>query len=124
MPNLSNTPDSGNGQRVGSKTVAVEADATPSRVSQEFHDFVADVEDLITETTSITGDDLVRVKTKLSERVKMAKESIQDMSSDIAQRARRTATVTNNYVHDQPWAAVGIGTAVGVLFGFLLGRRK
>jgi ElaB/YqjD/DUF883 family membrane-anchored ribosome-binding protein len=46
------------------------------------------------------------------------------MSDAVVQRARRTATVTNDYVHEQPWAAVGIGAAVGVLFGFVLGRRK
>jgi ElaB/YqjD/DUF883 family membrane-anchored ribosome-binding protein len=99
-------------------------DETPSRVSAEFHNFVDDVEDLITETTTVTGADLVRVKAKLSARVAAAKESLQAMSTDVADRARKAATVTNKYVHDQPWQAVGIGAAAGILLGFVLGRRK
>ena len=71
-----------------------------------------------------TGADLVRVKAKLSARVAAAKESIEEMSAQVAQRARKAATVTNNYVHEQPWQAVGIGAAAGVLLGFVLGRRK
>jgi ElaB/YqjD/DUF883 family membrane-anchored ribosome-binding protein len=99
-------------------------EATPSRVSAEFHNFVEDVEDLVTQTTSVTGADLVRVKAKLSARVAAAKESIQEMSTQVAQSARKAATATDTYVHEQPWQAVGIGAAVGVLLGFVLGRRK
>jgi ElaB/YqjD/DUF883 family membrane-anchored ribosome-binding protein len=119
MQPLSNTPESGNARGLGLKA-PIQTDAPQG----EFRNFVADVEDLITETTSITGEGLVRVKAKLGERVAAAKESIQEMGGAVVQRARRTATVTNDYVHEQPWAAVGIGAAVGVLIGFALGRRK
>lgn len=91
-----------------------------SGVTQEFHNFVADVEDLVSKTTSLTGEDLTRAKAKLVARVAAAKESLQEISSDLVQRARKT----NSYVHDQPWQAIGIGAAVGVLLGFVLGRRK
>ncbi|MBC7984889.1 MAG: DUF883 domain-containing protein [Candidatus Obscuribacterales bacterium] len=100
------------------------ADSTASRASLEFRNFVGDVEDLITETTSLTGADLTRAKAKLSARVTAAKESIQEMSDVVVQRARKTATDTNVYVHNKPWQAVGIGAAVGVLLGFALGRRR
>jgi ElaB/YqjD/DUF883 family membrane-anchored ribosome-binding protein len=92
--------------------------------SHEFQNFVADMEDLVVKTTSLTGEELTRAKANLSARIATAKRSIQNMSSAVADSARKTATVTNNYVHDQPWQAVGIGAAVGVLLGFVLGRRK
>jgi ElaB/YqjD/DUF883 family membrane-anchored ribosome-binding protein len=114
-----NTPEAGKVRGLGLKA-PIQTDTAPG----EIRNFVADVEDLITETTSITSEDLVRVKAKLGERVTAAKESIQDMSDAVVQRARRTATVTNDYVHEQPWAAVGIGAALGVLVGFVVGRRK
>jgi ElaB/YqjD/DUF883 family membrane-anchored ribosome-binding protein len=46
------------------------------------------------------------------------------MGTTVIQRTRQAATVTNNYVHEQPWQAIGIGAAAGVLLGFVLGRRK
>jgi len=36
---------------------------------------------------------------------------------------RKAARVTDEYVHDNPWKAIGITAVVGVLLGALL-RRK
>jgi ElaB/YqjD/DUF883 family membrane-anchored ribosome-binding protein len=100
------------------------AETMTSRASREFHNFVADIEDLITKTTSLTGKDLEDAKEQLNERIASARTYLDDVSDSLVQRARKSATVTNNYVHEQPWAAVGIGAAVGVLVGFVLGNRK
>jgi ElaB/YqjD/DUF883 family membrane-anchored ribosome-binding protein len=126
MQPQSSVPESGaNGQDVRTKSAIFEAaNAVSSRASREFHNFVADMEDLITKTTSLTGDDLQKAKQQLNERIATARTYLDDVSESVAQRARKSATVTNNYVHEQPWAAVGIGAAVGVVVGFLLGNRK
>jgi ElaB/YqjD/DUF883 family membrane-anchored ribosome-binding protein len=100
------------------------ADTISSRASREFHNFVADIEELVTKTTSLTGKDLDDAKEQLSERIATARNYLDEVSDSLVQRARKSATVTNRYVHEQPWAAVGIGAAVGVLCGFLLGNRK
>ncbi len=114
-----------NGQAARSKS-ALSSIATTmtSRASREFHNFVADIEDLITKTTSLTGEDLEKAKEQLNERIASARTYLDEVSESIVQRARKSATVTNNYVHEQPWAAVGIGAAVGVVVGFLLSNRK
>jgi ElaB/YqjD/DUF883 family membrane-anchored ribosome-binding protein len=94
-----------------------------SSVSEEFHNFLADVEDLVKDTTSMTGEDLARAKEKLTARVASAKESLDELGSNMADKARKTAQVTNTYVHEQPWKAIGIGATVGLLLGFALARR-
>jgi ElaB/YqjD/DUF883 family membrane-anchored ribosome-binding protein len=116
-----------NGQRADARSsLLAAADVLPSRVSREFKNFVADIEDLIADTTSLTGEDLMRVKEKINARVAAAKISIEEMGGVIVKRARQTAAVTDNYVHEQPWKAVGIGAGVGLLLGFALSfaRRK
>lgn len=92
-------------------------------VSEEFHNFIADVEDLVKDTTSLTGADLAMAKEKLSARLASAKESLAELGTNVADKARKTADVTNNYVHEQPWKAVGIGATIGLLLGFALARR-
>ena len=38
-------------------------------------------------------------------------------------KAKAAARVTDDFVHDQPWTAVGIGAGVGLILGLLIGRR-
>jgi ElaB/YqjD/DUF883 family membrane-anchored ribosome-binding protein len=92
--------------------------------SSELHNFFADIEDLIRATTSLTGDELEKAKAKLNERVSAAKAMVEKMGCAVADRARNTARVTDDYVHGHPWQAIGASAVVGLLLGALLGRRK
>lgn len=93
-------------------------------ISREFHDFVADIEDLIKQTTALTGDDLARAKDKLSARVAAARDSVESLRDDVAHRARKVAADTNTYVHEQPWKAIGASAVIGLLLGVVLTRRN
>ncbi len=99
------------------------AHKTSSSISNEFHSFLNDVEDLFKATTSLTGEDLAKAKAKLGARIESAKESIEDISGTIVQQARKTAAVSNHYVHEQPWTAIGAGAVVSFALGYLLARR-
>jgi ElaB/YqjD/DUF883 family membrane-anchored ribosome-binding protein len=94
-----------------------------SGVSREFHSFLEDIEDLVKQTTSLTGDELARAKEKLSARVASAKESVEDMGHAAANRARKAAKATDRYVHEQPWKVIGASAAIAFLIGFALARR-
>lgn len=37
--------------------------------------------------------------------------------------ARSAARVTDTFVHDNPWRAIGAGAVIGLLIGFLASRR-
>ncbi len=116
------------GRRRGSRPrTDATIDQLRANVSREFHDFLADIEDLIKDTTTLTGEELTQVTTKLNERVAAAKESVEQMGEQVTgaidRQAHETATAANEYVHQEPWKAVGIGAAVGLLLGLLLARR-
>ena len=98
-------------------------DKAQTSISNEFHNFIADIEDLVKQTTSLTGKDLEHAKDQLADRIASAKASVEDVGNDILDQARKSVTATNEYVHEQPWNAIGAGAFVGVLFGFLLARR-
>lgn len=105
-------------------TVAARATshAPQSGISREFHNLLADIEDLIKETTSLSGDDLARARAKLNARIAAAKTSVEGMGDTVTHRARQTATVTNDFVHEQPWKAVGASAAVAFLMGMVVAR--
>lgn len=93
-------------------------------VSGELKKFIADIEDLFKEGASLTGEEFNLAKEKLKTRVEDAKLSVEKLGGDIADQARKGANSTNEYVHNQPWKAIGAGAAVGLLVGFLLARRS
>jgi ElaB/YqjD/DUF883 family membrane-anchored ribosome-binding protein len=37
--------------------------------------------------------------------------------------SKRAAVATDEYVHENPWTAIGVAAAVGLLVGVLLGQR-
>lgn len=114
-----------NGHGAASASSTLPAAAAGSRTaSGEFHNFISDIEDLITSMTPLTGEELARAKARLSERVSAAKESIAEVSDEVVHRARKTARDTNHYVHEHPWQAIGIGAALGLLIGILAARRN
>jgi ElaB/YqjD/DUF883 family membrane-anchored ribosome-binding protein len=113
-----------NGHSTGSTpTKNPAADAARSGITQEFQNFVADMEDLIKASTSLTGDDLARAKANLSARVATARAFVEEMPGAMSDRARDTVKAADDYVREQPWQTIGITAAVGLLIGFLLGRR-
>lgn len=116
------TKSAANGQ--GSNSAQSPPNGTASSVSQEFHNFLADIEDLIKETTALTGDDLARARVKLNSRIAAAKASAEEMSDSLVQRAQHSATLTNGYVHAQPWKVLGAGAVLAFLLGVVIARRS
>lgn len=99
-------------------------DTAQSGVAREYQAFVSDVEDLISSATSLTGEDLARAKARLGARIASARASIGKVSSAVTDQVRSGAMATDSYVRTQPWQAVGISAAAGILIGYLLGRRS
>lgn len=94
-----------------------------SDIAKEFKKFVGDIEDLFKSSNALTGDELAKTKKQLDQRIKTARTSLNDASGNILQNARRTAALTNQYVHQQPWTVVGTGAALSFLLGYLLASR-
>lgn len=92
-------------------------------LAHEFKNFVTDIENLIKETASLTGDDLAQAKIKINQRIITAKHRIGTASEPLVDQARKTAARTNAYVHEKPWAVVGTSALVSFVLGMLLGHR-
>lgn len=121
MPSPTVPPTTGNGH--DEVRTVPKAEATRSGVAREFHHLLADIEDLIREMTSLTGADLARAKTRLVAQIAAARQSAGAMGDVINEKAHKSAALTNSYVHEKPWTAIGIGAGAGLLLGVLLARR-
>ena len=48
---------------------------------------------------------------------------IRDVQNRITETAKNVSTVTDDYVHDNPWQTVAIAAVIGCVVGFLIGHR-
>lgn len=84
---------------------------------------VADAEALLKATAGQAGEKLGDVRARAEESLRAARASLEHAGEEVAAGAREGARVADEYVHENPWASVGIAAGVGFLIGYLIGRR-
>lgn len=84
---------------------------------------MADAEDLLKATAQHGGEALDDLRARTRESIRSVNQKLGDAQRSISAQARDAAKVTDHYVHDNPWTAIGIGAGVGLAAGLLLRRR-
>ena len=98
-------------------------DVTKEQLIQDFKAVVADAEALLKATAGQGGEAVAAIRAKTEASIAAAKEKMSEAQAELLFRTRAAARATDEYVHGHPWQAIGIGTAVGVVVGLLIGRR-
>ena len=84
---------------------------------------LADAEDLLKQAANTTGERASELSDKALTLLKQAKEKASDVQVVVVEKSKQAARVTDDYVHDHPWQAVGIAAGIGVVIGLLLNRK-
>jgi ElaB/YqjD/DUF883 family membrane-anchored ribosome-binding protein len=92
--------------------------------ADEVRNLIADVEDLIARLADLNDSDVATLRDKVRSTVESAKESLADGTATLRRRAREAAGSADDYVHESPWAAVGLAALVGAVVGILVARRS
>ena len=98
-------------------------DRARGRVAGDFRTMITDSEELLKAAATVSGEGFTVARTKFEEKVKRAKAALADVSQPVFDRTRETAAAADDYVHGNPWTAVGVAIAAGVLIGFLAAKR-
>lgn len=92
-------------------------------VRNDMRTLVKDAQDLFREATSNTGDKAEELRNKGLMLLDAAMEKAQEAQAAALETGKEVAQTTDEFVHNNPWKAVAISTAVGVLIGMLLARK-
>lgn len=84
---------------------------------------VRDAESLLRATATQTGEKLNEARVRAEESVRQAKTRLAAVEKEALERARVLAGEADEYVRGNPWQAVGIAAATGLVLGLLLSRR-
>lgn len=98
-------------------------DVTKDKLVADLKMVISDAEELLLATAAQAGEKASAARARITESLKVAKEKLA-IAEDIAlDKAKAAARATDDYVHENPWAAVGIGAALGLVVGMLISRR-
>jgi len=100
-----------------------EFDRARGRMVGDFRTLITDSEDLLKAAAAVSGDGFTSARSKFEEKLKSAKATLAELSQPVFDRTRETAAVADDYVRANPWTAVGVAVAAGVLIGFLAAKR-
>lgn len=89
----------------------------------DFKALMADAEDLIKATASHEDGPLGSIRSKALDTLNSAKESLSAVEESLAEKANVVAEGADEFVHRNPWEAVGIAAGLGLLIGLFIRRR-
>ncbi len=84
---------------------------------------VGDADELLKEVANSTAAGVAVARTKMGAKFGEAKSRLDDARITALTKAKGAAEATNVYVRDNPWKALGVATAAGLIIGVLLRRR-
>ena len=93
-------------------------------LAHDFEDVVNDAQELLQSMGSEGGAKISEMKRRVEASMEAARKQLAELQASVAEGAKAAATTTDRYVHDNPWSAIGIGAALGVLVGYLFARRS
>jgi ElaB/YqjD/DUF883 family membrane-anchored ribosome-binding protein len=101
---------------------------TPAEVSKEqliadFKLVIADAEALIKATTDQGDVALANLRSQAESSLANAKGKLAEAQGDLIEKGKAAAKSADEYVHENPWKAIGVAAGVGLLVGLLIGKR-
>jgi ElaB/YqjD/DUF883 family membrane-anchored ribosome-binding protein len=108
-----------------SKRIAMttENSINTEKLVQDLKVVVADAEELLRATASQAGEHVTVAREKIQQSLERAKLKLGEAESAVFDKTRQMANVTDEYVHEHPWKAVGVAAGIGLIIGLLISRR-
>jgi len=91
--------------------------------SKEVANLIADVQDLLSRLAHVADPEIARLRTKVERGLAGAKTALADGAGHLKRQANSAMQAGDSYVRTQPWQAVGIAAAAGLVVGVLVARR-
>lgn len=102
-------------------------DETARQLKEDLHHLTRTIEELVSATADDSRSNIKELRERAEKRLKETRARLEARGERIYGETRDAlndhADVCDRYVHENPWTSIGIGAAVGVVIGMLIGRR-
>jgi ElaB/YqjD/DUF883 family membrane-anchored ribosome-binding protein len=103
--------------------MATETAVNKDKLVQDLKIIIGDAEELLRVTASQAGEKATAAREKIQDSLHRAKVKLAEAEDAVVDQTKQAARATDEFVHEHPWKAVGIGAGVGLIIGLLIGRR-
>ncbi len=97
--------------------------ANKDKLVSDLRVVISDTEELLRATAGAAGEKVSDLRERLALRLRDAKERLVDLEVAVVDKTKAAARATDDFVHEEPWKAVGVAAALGLALGVLIGRR-
>lgn len=89
----------------------------------DFKALMADAEALIKATAHHEDGPLSAIRSKTLDTLNSARESLSSVEGTLTEKAKVVAEGADQFVHRNPWEAIGVAAGLGLLIGLLIRRH-
>jgi ElaB/YqjD/DUF883 family membrane-anchored ribosome-binding protein len=98
-------------------------DVSKAKLVADLKVVVADAEELLRATASQAGEKVSAARERIQASLGTAKVKLAEAEQVLREKTKQAAKLTDDYVRDNPWQAVGIAAMAGLVLGILISRR-
>ena len=94
-----------------------------SEMESDVNRAISGAEDMLAQAANSTGEKAAELRDRALAQLKALRLRLQDAQAAALRQSKAAARATDDYVHENPWRAIGVAAGVGMLLGLLISRR-
>lgn len=98
-------------------------EVTREKLSADFKAVIGDVDQLVRATSKQTGEKIAELRQRLEKKLEDGRKALSEQRP-LRDKVVEARTLAQAYVREKRWAAMGVAAGVGLVLGFILGRRS
>ena len=84
---------------------------------------IADAEDILRITANQAGEGMSDLRIRMQAKLQQAQADLAELQELAVAKVKAAGRAADEYVHDNPWRAIGAAAGIGLVIGLLIGRR-
>ena len=104
-------------------TQSASNDVSKEKLVADLKVVVSDAEELLRATASQAGEKVSAARERIQASLATAKVKLAEAERALLEKSKLAAKAADEYVRENPWQAVGIAAAAGLVLGVLISRR-
>lgn len=97
--------------------------AQRNKLVEDLRVVIADAEELLHLTAEQASGTVAEVRGRIEGRLQRARAELAHLQETAIAKAKAAGHAADEYVHENPWKAVGAAAGFGLLIGVLISRR-